>query len=258
MNNINIVSNATHRERAREALEGKWGKLAGFTLIAMLSTSISNGLSNIEDAKLVTNLLAIVFYFFIIFVFRYGLYYATLRALRGETLSSKILIKGFQSKYYLTFLLLSLIEYFLSLLSILLAFLPVIVYAILDPTVLVEALYTILGLGTTDKPPISFILLCIVCTVLVLFITCVMQGIFHLAVLAKWDGVTDTVRASLKYSLRLLKGYYIKYILLIFSFFGWALLTLCTLGIGIFWLTPYMHTSVASLYETLREGQEQS
>lgn len=38
-----------------------------------------------------------------------------------------------------------------------------------------------------------------------------------------------------------------------FSFIGWSLLTIFTLGIGMLWLMPYMESSYAAFYQTLKE-----
>ncbi|MDR0527857.1 MAG: DUF975 family protein [Spirochaetaceae bacterium] len=40
------------------------------------------------------------------------------------------------------------------------------------------------------------------------------------------------------------------------SFFGWGLLCVITLGIGVLWLVPYISLSLANFYETLKENQQ--
>ena len=42
------------------------------------------------------------------------------------------------------------------------------------------------------------------------------------------------------------------------SFIGWAVLSICTLGIGLFWLAPYMETSVAAFYEDVKADYEKN
>lgn len=57
-------------------------------------------------------------------------------------------------------------------------------------------------------------------------------------------------------SMRMMQGYKMKLFMLDLSFIGWFLLCLLTLGIGFLWLHPYVYTSHAYFYETLKNGQE--
>ena len=50
-------------------------------------------------------------------------------------------------------------------------------------------------------------------------------------------------------SKRLMDGYKGEYFYLSLSFLGWALLCLLTLGIGFFWLAPYMQATFSFFYE---------
>ncbi|GHV88197.1 membrane protein [Spirochaetia bacterium] len=61
---------------------------------------------------------------------------------------------------------------------------------------------------------------------------------------------------ALKESCRMMKGYKWKLFCLEFSFIGWALLGILTLGIGYFWLYPYMYMSIANFYENLKTSQK--
>ena len=42
------------------------------------------------------------------------------------------------------------------------------------------------------------------------------------------------------------------------SFIGWAFLSICTLGIGLFWLAPYQETAVAAFYEDVKADYEKN
>lgn len=53
-------------------------------------------------------------------------------------------------------------------------------------------------------------------------------------------------------SMELVKGHRVEFYGLIFSFFGWMLLAIFTLGILYFWLIPYMMISMANWYCSLR------
>lgn len=50
-------------------------------------------------------------------------------------------------------------------------------------------------------------------------------------------------------------GYKWKLFCLYFSFIGWALLSILTLGIGFLWLYPYIEASKASFYQNLKDSR---
>jgi uncharacterized membrane protein len=56
-------------------------------------------------------------------------------------------------------------------------------------------------------------------------------------------------------SKKMMRGYKWKYFCLGLRFTGWALLCILTLGIGLFWLMPYMQTSFAKFYDDLKANQ---
>ena len=67
----------------------------------------------------------------------------------------------------------------------------------------------------------------------------------------------DTIKAqeALDKSKKMMDGYKWKYFCLGLRFIGWALLCLLTLGIGFFWLIPYIHVSVAKFYDDIKDKQ---
>ena len=56
-------------------------------------------------------------------------------------------------------------------------------------------------------------------------------------------------------SMRLMGGNKMKLFLLDLSFFGWYLLCILTLGIGLCWLNPYVCTSHAAFYEDIMKEE---
>lgn len=58
--------------------------------------------------------------------------------------------------------------------------------------------------------------------------------------------------AAIEKSMRMMNGYKMKLFMLDLSFIGWALLSILTLGIGLFFLQPYMATARAAFYENLK------
>jgi uncharacterized membrane protein len=63
-------------------------------------------------------------------------------------------------------------------------------------------------------------------------------------------GVMDSLRRSKE----MMYGYRWKFVCLNFRFFGWALLSVLTFGIGFIWLAPYMSASFAAFYDDVSGG----
>ncbi len=69
------------------------------------------------------------------------------------------------------------------------------------------------------------------------------------------DNPSIGVSEALKKSKEMMQGYKWKYFCLSLRFFGWAILSVLSLGIGFLWLFPYMQISFAKFYEDLKAGQ---
>jgi uncharacterized membrane protein len=65
------------------------------------------------------------------------------------------------------------------------------------------------------------------------------------------DETMDAMEAIDK-SKAMMDGYKWKYFCLALRFVGWALLCILTLGIGFFWLMPYMQVTNAKFYEDVK------
>lgn len=57
-------------------------------------------------------------------------------------------------------------------------------------------------------------------------------------------------------SKEMMKGHKFDFFWLSLSFIGWILLSILTLGIGLFWLMPYMTTAMAAFYEDVKAEYE--
>lgn len=66
----------------------------------------------------------------------------------------------------------------------------------------------------------------------------------------------DTIHpsAAIRKSQNMMRGNKMKYLLLNLRFIGWGLLAVLTLGIGFFWLLPYMATAMAGFYNDLKDN----
>jgi uncharacterized membrane protein len=57
---------------------------------------------------------------------------------------------------------------------------------------------------------------------------------------------------AIEESMRIMSGHKWALFWLHLTFIGWALLCILTLGIGFFWLVPYMNTAQAAFYEDIK------
>ena len=59
--------------------------------------------------------------------------------------------------------------------------------------------------------------------------------------------------AAIKESKEIMNGHKMDYFVLQLSFIGWAILATITFGIGYLWLTPYMATTNANFYDSIKK-----
>jgi uncharacterized membrane protein len=57
---------------------------------------------------------------------------------------------------------------------------------------------------------------------------------------------------ALKRSKEMMRGHKWKLTCLLFRFFGWLLLTVISLGIGLLWLAPYISVTMAAFYDDIK------
>lgn len=58
---------------------------------------------------------------------------------------------------------------------------------------------------------------------------------------------------AIEMSMAMMQGHKWELFYLYLTFIGWGILCVFTLGIGLFWLEPYVETSVANFYEEVKE-----
>lgn len=77
--------------------------------------------------------------------------------------------------------------------------------------------------------------------------------IFPLPIILTEDDEIGVIEA-INISWEVTKGYKLKYVIMILSFVGWGILALLTLGIGVFWLQPYIMLTVYIFYKGIRSS----
>ena len=67
------------------------------------------------------------------------------------------------------------------------------------------------------------------------------------------DNPEMTAMDAIKKSKELMRGHRWEFFVTLLSFIGWALLVVLTIGIGYFWLAPYISVTLANFYDELKE-----
>lgn len=67
------------------------------------------------------------------------------------------------------------------------------------------------------------------------------------------DNTELKFNAAIERSMAMMQGHKMQLFLLQLSFIGWIILSILTLGIGYFFLLPYMQTAIAAFYEDVKE-----
>ena len=78
---------------------------------------------------------------------------------------------------------------------------------------------------------------------------------YSMAYYIMYDNPEIEAIEALNQSKIMMNGYKWKLFLLFLSFIGWVFLALLTLGIGFFWLYPYIGLSISNFYEDLKINQ---
>lgn len=251
------ITNATHRENARNALKSNWGMMAWITVLAFLIQAVINSLvgsfAQFPEDSFGNNLVAFLLNNFIYFAITYGTYYCALRILRGKKVTASMVTSIFQSKYYIPMFLINLAQYLVGFLLNLIILLPILFsygtvmyFGLMFNTVSVEQ-YTSQITGD-----IFLALILVIFAILTLFASVFISGMFQFSVWAKIDDPELSVAEALKYGFYLMKGRFGQYLLLQLSFIGWFILGLLVFGIGLFWVVPYHNVAIASFYDTAR------
>lgn len=212
------------REQAREALKGKWGKGALITLAYLAFSFVLGFIAGLfgEDS-LVYDLIEIATTIIQVPV-AFGLVYAFIKLKKNEE------VKAFD------FLSLGFSNFKRSWVIILRVVLKMIVPFIVMVVSIMLSTGALVGL-------ILF---------LVSYIWMMLKILYYsLTTFIAYDNPNMTSLEVVNESERMMKGNRWEIFVLSLSFIGWIILTVCTLGIGYFWLLPYMQVASICFYESL-------
>ena len=243
-----ITATGTKNE-ARKALAGKWGKGA---LIALCYSIVEGAISAIQNIgqnagnntlQLILSILA----FIISVPLSYGLLISFIKLKRDEEVNTfDFLTEGFSnfSRAWLVAL-----NVFVKML------LPV---GIIVLSIILMVTFIALR-GATDNSIFTtlFLLSIILCIIGYLW-TIVRSFSLFLANYIAYDEPNLSAYECCKKSIEKMKGNRGNYFVLSLSFIGWAFLAVLTLGIGFFWLIPYINVSYVCFYEEVMGKKEEN
>lgn len=102
-------------------------------------------------------------------------------------------------------------------------------------------------------PVMGLICLYVILWTILLIIPGIIKGYsYAMASYISIDNEELSAEECVQRSIEMMKGHKMQLFLLDLSFFGWVLLSILTLGIGLLWLAPYQETAHIKFYEDLK------
>lgn len=214
-----MKTSSEYRALARETLEGRWGEMAGFTLVVLLIVmavalvtavpfSVVGTLNNMPWLSSTGSGLSTLVNILFAVPLEYALYIYFLKLIRREEMMEgnvKTLFQEFQNNWS-TFVVAGVL-------------MMLVVLLIMIPTLFIGAIIFSLAYGM-----VPFVI---------------------------FDNPGIAPREALRTSRMMMRGHKAELFLLQLSFIGWALLCiLCP--IGLLWLCPYMYAATAHFYEDVK------
>lgn len=229
------------RAKARESLQGKWGKAALLTLVYCLITFAISFV-----AKLIPVIGSIAL-FVIQLPISYGLLASFMKLTRGEEVGyTEFLSLGFSSfgKVWVVFgnMLLKMIIP----IALLIVFLIVMIFGFSGSIVGIAANSSSAAVGFSGIGVIGFI-----GYIVALIYTIVKGYLYSLSYYILRDNENMSGKEIVEESERLMRGNRWRFFWLPITFIGWIILSVFTLYIGMLWVMPYMMVAFVCFYEDL-------
>lgn len=241
------MSISKFRESAREALTGKWGKVALITLVYLIIALAMGFIQGLfEENSIMPNLLGIAMTIIEV-PMALGMSYAFIKLKRGEDVKAfEFLNMGFSNFGRAWKIALR------TLLKMILPTICVIASIVLISVGITGVTFSVFG-GTNGSVGSMLILILIALIILVASsIWAMVRGLLYsLTSFIAYDNPEMEALDVVNESAKMMNGNRGKIFLLELSFIGWAILAVFTLGIGYLWLIPYMQVALICFYEYL-------
>lgn len=240
------------RAEAREKLKGKWGKAVGITaayLLIFFVIGFVEGLLGLEEFASIINVIIEI-------PLAFGMTIAFLKLFEGEEVKAfdffKIGFGNFGKSWGITFRII---------LKMIVPMILIIVSAIVMGVGMAGmATAGILAMSSSSSSVGGMGILMLIGFVLyiVSLIWAMMKGYYYqLAIFVASENPEMTAKEAVQKSEELMKNKRGKLFCLQFSFIGWAILTVFTLGFGILGLMPYILCATASFYKNALNEKEE-
>lgn len=237
------------RAEARKSLTGKWGKGALITLCYSIVEGAISFMQNIgqnsgnNTIQIILSILASI----ISVPLSYGLLVSFIKLKRDEEVNAfDFLTIGFSnfSRAWLIAL-----NVFLKML------LPVVLIVL---SIILLGVFTALSRGASNSVFLVLMVFALISCIAGYIWALVRSFSLILTYYISYDEPNLSASECCKKSMEKMKGNRGNYFTLTLSFIGWAFLSILTLGIGFFWLLPYINVSNVCFYEEVMEKKEEN
>ena len=238
------------RQKAREALAGKWGKGALIALIYAIFSFILNALTGNDESKSTISLIISILALIINIPISYGLIVSFIKLKRNEEIGYFDFFKYGFNNFSRAW---GIVGH--TFIKMILPMIFIIISIIIMASSIGFSNYRVL-LGNSSEP-LSFLAIIGMVLYFVAIIYAIAKGLLYsLSNYIAYDNAEMSTKEAVEESARLMKGNRGSLFILELSFIGWAILTIFTLGIGALWLFPYMQVALVCFYEEVSQNKE--
>lgn len=227
------------RAKARESLQGKWGKAALLTLVYCLITFAISFVANLIP------MIGSIVLFVIELPMSYGLLVSFMKLKRDEEVGyTEFLSLGFSSFGRVWGVFGNMILKMIIPISLLIVFLVVMIFGFSGSIVGLASNSSSVAVGFSGLGIIGFI------GYIVALIYAMVKGyLYSLSYYVLRDNENMSNKEVVEESARLMMGNRWRFFWLPITFIGWVILSAFTLYIGMLWVMPYMMVSFVCFYE---------
>lgn len=275
-----MITTTEIRKDARNHLTNKWGKGALIILCYFLIEFAINLVSSLTEEIATLNLLVSIATLIISVPLSYGIIISFMKLKRNEEVKAfNFLTLGFSSfskawKVAFSMFIKLLVPFVLTVISMIVLIVGISLIVASSSSSIISSSFTseesvdknnelenIYKLSNSDR---RNMLSSGIVTTMIGFILLVISSIYAyvkqlyyvLSYNIAYDEPDLTSKEIVLKSKSLMTGKRKNYFVLTLSFIGWALLAILTLGIGYFWLLPYIYVSNVCFYDNLKNSTE--
>lgn len=240
------------RKKAREALTGKWGKGALIVLVNALFSVIVNSIVGKTDENSSIRAILNIIVLIINVPISFGLIISFIKLKRGEEVSAFDFFREGFSRFGRAWGLIgnTFIKMIVPVILIIMA------AVFMFSSIGISANGT-LAINSIKSIPVEGIFGIIIYIAVLIYVAC-RSMLYSLSTFIAYDNNEMSTKECVEESARLMNGNRVNLFILELSFIGWAIIAAFTLGIGMFFLIPYMQVAIVCFYEQLAGKDDSS